>query len=75
MSMALRGTSRETTGRATEEVSRPESELNAAAHPMTEAEYIESIRDGPEICLDGERIKDVTTYPAFLNSVRMTARS
>jgi hypothetical protein len=41
--MALRGASQETTGRATEEVSRPESELSAAARPMTGAEYIESI--------------------------------
>ncbi|WP_369275836.1 4-hydroxyphenylacetate 3-hydroxylase N-terminal domain-containing protein [Streptomyces sp. R11] len=42
--------------------------------PLTGAEYIESIRDGREIWLYGERVKDVTTYPAFRNSVRMTAR-
>ena len=41
---------------------------------MTGAEYIESIRDGREIYLYGDRVKDVTTHPAFRNSVRMTAR-
>ncbi|MEU8523889.1 4-hydroxyphenylacetate 3-hydroxylase N-terminal domain-containing protein [Streptomyces sp. NBC_01216] len=28
-------------------------------------EYLEALRDGREIWLDGERIKDVTTHPAF----------
>ena len=42
--------------------------------PLTGAEYIESIRDDREIFLYGERIKDVTTHPAFHNPVRMTAR-
>jgi hypothetical protein len=37
-------------------------------------EYIASIRDGREVHLYGDRIKDVTTHPAFRNSVRMTAR-
>ncbi|MEV4947197.1 4-hydroxyphenylacetate 3-hydroxylase N-terminal domain-containing protein [Streptomyces sp. NPDC053755] len=34
-------------------------------------EYLEALRDGREIWLDGERIKDVTTHPAF----RATAAS
>ncbi|MGW6446230.1 4-hydroxyphenylacetate 3-hydroxylase family protein [Lentzea sp. NPDC055074] len=42
--------------------------------PMTGEEYIESIRDGREIFLGGEKVGDVTTHPAFRNSVRMTAR-
>lgn len=42
--------------------------------PLTGAEYIESLRDGREIYLYGERVKDVTTHPAFVNPVRMTAR-
>jgi aromatic ring hydroxylase len=41
---------------------------------MTGEEYIDSIRDGREIYLYGDRVKDVTTHPAFRNSVRMTAR-
>lgn len=47
---------------------------NFASRPMTGDEYIESLRDGREIYLHGERIKDVTTHPAFRNPVRMTAR-
>ncbi|HEY3609910.1 MAG TPA: 4-hydroxyphenylacetate 3-hydroxylase N-terminal domain-containing protein [Pseudonocardiaceae bacterium] len=42
--------------------------------PLTGAEYIESLRDDREIFLYGERVKDVTTHPAFHNPVRMTAR-
>ncbi|WP_323808365.1 4-hydroxyphenylacetate 3-hydroxylase N-terminal domain-containing protein, partial [Prauserella endophytica] len=40
--------------------------------PMTGDEYIESIRDGREIFIYGDRVADVTTHPAFRNSVRMT---
>ena len=42
--------------------------------PLTGDEYIESLRDGREVWLYGEQVKDVTTHPAFRNSVRMTAR-
>jgi len=42
--------------------------------PFTGAEYLESIRDGREIWIYGERVKDVTTHPAFRNTVRMIAR-
>ena len=42
--------------------------------PMTGDEYIESLRDGREVWMYGERVTDVTTHPAFRNSVRMTAR-
>jgi aromatic ring hydroxylase len=42
--------------------------------PLTGGEYIESLRDGREIYLYGERVKDVTTHPAFRGAVRMTAR-
>jgi 4-hydroxyphenylacetate 3-monooxygenase len=52
-----------------EETSRPPSR-----RPLNGEEYIESIRDGREIYLYGDRVKDVTTHPAFRNSVRMTAR-
>lgn len=47
---------------------------NPGARPMNGDEYIESLRDGREIYLYGERIRDVTTHPAFRNPVRMTAR-
>src|SRR5436853_4069124 len=42
--------------------------------PFTGAEYLESLRDGRVIYIYGERVKDVTTHPAFRNSVRMIAR-
>src|SRR6266498_5551527 len=46
----------------------------AATRPMTGAEYMESLRDGRAVYIYGERVKDVTTHPAFRNSVRMLAR-
>ncbi|NDK90732.1 Pyoverdin chromophore biosynthetic protein pvcC [Gordonia desulfuricans] len=42
--------------------------------PMTGAEYLESLRDGREIYIRGERVDDVTTHPAFRNSARSVAR-
>src|SRR5580698_5955195 len=42
--------------------------------PFNAQEYIESLRDGREIWIYGERVKDVTTHPAFRNTVRMLAR-
>jgi 4-hydroxyphenylacetate 3-monooxygenase len=42
--------------------------------PLTGAEYLESIRDEREIWIYGERVKDVTTHPAFRNTARMIAR-
>ena len=42
--------------------------------PMTGAEYLESLKDGREIWLYGERVKDVAAHPAFRNTARMIAR-
>lgn len=42
--------------------------------PMTGDEYIESLRDGREVYIYGERVDDVTTHPAFRNSIRSVAR-
>jgi len=39
----------------------------------TGAEYVESLRDGREVWIDGERVADVTTHPAFRNTVRSIA--
>ena len=47
---------------------------DAPTRPMTGAEYLESLRDGREVYIYGERVKDVTTHPAFRNSARMIAR-
>jgi 4-hydroxyphenylacetate 3-monooxygenase len=40
----------------------------------TGAEYIESIRDGREVYLNGERVKDVPTHPHFKPIVDIRAR-
>ena len=37
-------------------------------------EYRESIRDGREVWIDGERVDDVTTHPAFRPIVDVRAR-
>jgi len=42
--------------------------------PMNGAEFLESLRDGREVWIYGERVKDVTTHPAFRNTSRMLAR-
>lgn len=39
----------------------------------TGAEYLESLRDGREVWIDGERVDDVTTHPAFRNTARSIA--
>src|SRR5215216_6420289 len=44
------------------------------SRPMTGEEYLESLRDGREVYIYGEPVKDVTTHPAFRNSVRTVAR-
>ncbi len=48
--------------------------MTQRTQPFTGQEYIESLRDGREIWIYGERVKDVTTHPAFRNTVRMLAR-
>jgi 4-hydroxyphenylacetate 3-monooxygenase len=42
--------------------------------PYTAAEYLDSLRDGREVWIYGERVRDVTTHPAFRNPARMLAR-
>ena len=46
----------------------------AVTRQMNGDEYIESLRDGRQIYIHGERVEDVTTHPAFRNSVRSIAR-
>src|ERR1700759_2778818 len=53
---------------------RPEDVIADKRRPYTGAEYIQSLRDGREVYIDGERVTDVTTHPAFANSVRSLAR-
>jgi 4-hydroxyphenylacetate 3-monooxygenase len=38
------------------------AETTGRTRPYTGAEYLESLRDGREIWIYGERVKDVTTH-------------
>ena len=40
----------------------------------TGQDYIESLRDGREVWIDGERVADVATHPAFAPIVNVRAR-
>ena len=39
----------------------------------TGAEHIRSLQDGRTVYIDGKLVADVTTHPAFRNSVRSAA--
>ena len=53
---------------------RSEDFIADRGRPFTGAEYMESLRDGREVYFDGKRVSDITTHPAFRNSVRSIAR-
>ena len=53
---------------------KPEDVIADKKRPYTGAEYRQSLRDGREVYIDGERVQDVTEHPAFRNSVRSIAR-
>jgi hypothetical protein len=41
---------------------------------LTGVEYLESLRNGREVWIYGERVRDVTEHPAFATSARQLAR-
>ena len=49
-------------------------DISAAQGAMTGARYIESLRDGREVWLDGKRVDDVPSHPAFSGIVNELAR-
>ena len=51
----------------------PEAILDGKNRPFTGAEFLESLRDGREVYIYGERVKDVTTHPAFRNAAASIA--
>ncbi len=53
---------------------KSEDVIAGKGRPFTGAEYLESLRDGREVYVYGERVKDVTTHPAFRNAARSIAR-
>ena len=52
---------------------RPEDLVAGKKRPFNGAEFLESLRDGREVYIYGERVKDVTTHPAFRNSAASVA--
>ena len=56
------------------DASAPADARTSGTRPLTGEEYLESIRDGREVWIYGERVKDVTTHPGFRNTARMIAR-
>src|ERR1700722_11150103 len=46
----------------------PEAIIADKKRPFTGAEFLESLRDGREVYIYGERVKDVTEHPAFRNA-------
>jgi 4-hydroxyphenylacetate 3-monooxygenase len=44
------------------------------SRPMNGEEYLDSLRDGREIWIYGEKVGDVTTHPAFRNGARSVSR-
>jgi 4-hydroxyphenylacetate 3-monooxygenase oxygenase component len=46
---------------------------SSAPGAMTGRRYIESLRDGREVWLDGKRIDDITTHPAFRDMIKSLA--
>ncbi len=53
---------------------RPEDLLEGKLRPFTGAEYLASLRDGREVYIYGERIKDITAHPALRNGARSIAK-
>jgi 4-hydroxyphenylacetate 3-monooxygenase len=47
---------------------------SATSAPLTGEEYLESLRDGRDVYIYGERVRDVTTHPALRNTARSLAR-
>jgi 4-hydroxyphenylacetate 3-monooxygenase len=53
---------------------KAEDAIGQKGRPFTGAEYLQSLRDGREVYVYGERVADVTTHPAFRNAARSIAR-
>jgi 4-hydroxyphenylacetate 3-monooxygenase len=51
----------------------PEAVIAGKQRPFTGAEFLESLRDGRDVYIYGERVDDVTTHPAFRNAAASVA--
>ncbi|MCB5363835.1 4-hydroxyphenylacetate 3-monooxygenase, oxygenase component [Pusillimonas sp. CC-YST705] len=52
----------------------PEQLRSDLSRPFAGEEYLESLRDGREIYIYGERVGDITTHPAFRNAAASMAK-
>src|SRR5207237_1775045 len=52
----------------------PELLVRGKKRPFNGAEYLESLRDGREVYIYGERVADVTAHPGFRNAARSIAK-
>src|SRR5499427_8366880 len=52
----------------------PEAIVAGKKRPFTGAEFLQSLRDGREVYIYGERVKDVTAHPAFRNAAASVAK-
>src|SRR5262245_60230885 len=53
---------------------KSEDVIAVRGRPFTGKEYLESLRDGREVYVYGERVEGVTTQPAFRDAARSIAR-
>src|SRR5438309_661040 len=53
---------------------RPEAVIEGKKRPFTGKEFLESLRDGREVYIYGERVKDVAAHPAFRNAAVSVAQ-
>src|SRR5437867_2304066 len=58
-----RGRSLDTTGESELSSGRAESETKVTMSLKTGAEFLQSLRDGREVWINGERVEDVTRHP------------
>lgn len=65
---------RETEHSQVSQFARATPDSARADRPFTGDEYVESLQDGREVFVYGEKVEDVTRHPAFRNAVRSTAR-
>ena len=52
----------------------PRSPAKSVTRPYTGKEFLDSLDDGREVWIYGERVKKITAHPAFQNCARMLAR-
>ena len=48
--------------------------MTTAVVPYTGQEFLDSLDDGREVWIYGERVRQITDHPAFRNTARMIAR-